>query len=429
MVKARIATTSDKGAAVQDRTLQVEYRPIDQLVPYARNARTHSDAHIAQIAASIHEFGWTNPVLVDGANGIIAGHGRVLAARKLGMDTVPVIELAGMTEAQKRAYVLADNKLALNAGWDEEILRLELAELKDIGADLNLLGFSNEELNRVLRGPAWKDPGLTDPDEVPDDPEGAEVFVKAGDLYLLGDHRLLCGDSTNPEGVVRLMDGQKASLLATDPPYLMNYTGGNHPASRYNRPATRDKHWDSYRDPDSSVEFFHKFLELALQHLKPNVAVYQWHATARQALVEQAWHQAGLLWHQTIVWAKARGVLTHSHFMWAHEPCAYGWLEGHPPSKRPPPNEKTVWEVSQKGEQEGIHPTQKPVELFARPIQWHTEPGDICYEPFSGSGTAIIAAERMDRRCFAMEKEPKFVQVAIERWERNTGRKAVKADG
>jgi len=216
-------------------------------------------------------------------------------------------------------------------------------------------------------------------------------------------------------------------LLATDPPYLVDYSGGNHPASKGNKGKPgRDKHWDDYQDPEASVEFYQKFLALGLEHLKPNCAVYQWHAHRRQALVEAAWIRCGLLVHQQIIWVKARGVLTHSHYLWSHEPCFYGWVEGQPPSKKPPSNQRTVWTLDQQGSSMNIHPTQKPLELFLRPIEYHTEFGDIVYEPFLGSGTQLIAAEKLSRICFALEREPQYVDVAVKRWEAFTGEQAVK---
>jgi DNA modification methylase len=220
------------------------------------------------------------------------------------------------------------------------------------------------------------------------------------------------------------MAGEKAKLMATDPPYLVNYTGGNHPPSKANRPATRDKRWDTYIDPDSSVDFFASFLTAAMPHLVPNAPVYQWHAHRRQALVEAAWHRVGLLVHQQIIWVKTHGVLTRSHFMWQHEPAFYGWSEGKVPKLKPPPNETTVWHVDQKREQDGIHPTQKPVELFRRPLRFHTKKGDLCFEPFLGSGTCLIAAEELGRRCHGIDKQPGYVDCAVTRWEQFTGRKA-----
>jgi len=214
--------------------------------------------------------------------------------------------------------------------------------------------------------------------------------------------------------------------MATDPPYLMDYRADNHPQSWHNKAAVKDKHWDDYKDPAASVAFFRAFIEAALPHLTPDAAIYQWHADLRRHLVVQAWQECGLLFHQPIVWVKARPILTRSHFMWQHEVCGYGWVEGNQPKRRPPANAKTVWEIDQIGESDGIHPTQKPVEIFKRPVEWHALPGEICYEPFSGSGTQIIAAEQLGRRCYAMEIEPKYVQVAIERWQNFTGRQAVR---
>jgi DNA modification methylase len=408
----------------RNRELRVEYRAVESLIPYARNARTHSDEQVAQVAASIREFGWTNPILVDGEDGVIAGHARLLAARKLGLNEVPVIELSGMSETQKRAYILADNRLALNAGWDEELLSLELADLKGLGAELDLLGFSERELQELL-DKLDREGGLTDPDEVPPLPE--EPVSKPGDLWLLGDHRLLCGDATDSHDVAIVMDGQKARLMATDPPYLVDYTAKESPPSNAHGPKAPARNWDEYKDPESAVSFYVDFINAALPHLVDRAPIYQWHANTRQSLVDEAWKQTGLLAHQVIIWVKTRGVLTRSHYMWQHEPCMYGWQQGKMPSLKPPSNGTTVWHVDQKGEQDGIHPTQKPVELFKRPLLYHTKPGDLCYEPFLGSGTCLIAAEMTERRCFAIDQEPSYVDVAVKRWEDFTGKKAQKA--
>jgi DNA modification methylase len=298
--------------------------------------------------------------------------------------------------------------------------------------DLSLTGFNEDELKKYLKGLECREKldrlESFDLDAALEATRAAPV-AHTGDLWLLGDHRLLCGDATNRDDVARLMNGQKASLLTTDPPYLVDYSGGNHPASKGNKgKPNRDKNWDEYHDPDASVEFFRSFLSLALEHLKPNTAIYQWHAHRRQALVEQAWTQCGLLVHQQIIWLKARGVLTHSHYLWSHEPCFYGWLEGQPPSRRPPSNQRTVWDLDQQGSSMNIHPTQKPLELFLKPLEFHTEFGDIVYEPFLGSGTQLIAAEKLGRVCYAMEQSQEFVDVALMRWEAFTGEKAVREE-
>ncbi len=241
-------------------------------------------------------------------------------------------------------------------------------------------------------------------------------------------HRILCGDSTRAEDVDRLMDGRRAVMCATDPPYLVDYTGEDYPQSKERKAKAvasgkraedvGNKNWDAYKDPETSVDFFSAFLRVALQHaLVENPAIYQWHASRRQALVEQAWIANGLLVHQQLVWVKSRPILTHSHFMWQHEPCFYGWVEGKPPARRPPVSgeNSTVWQIGQQGEQDGLHPTQKPVEIVKRPIGYHTAPGELCYEPFSGSGTHLVAAEQTGRVCYAMELAPEFVAVALER--------------
>lgn len=239
-------------------------------------------------------------------------------------------------------------------------------------------------------------------------------------------HRILCGDSTRVDDVQRLMDGRRAVMCATDPPYLVDYTGEDRPQSKERKEKAvaagkrveevGNKKWDAYKDPETSVEFFAAFLRVALAHaLVDNPAIYQWHASPRQALVEQAWVDNGLLVHQQLVWVKSRPILTHSHFMWQHEPCFYGWVEGKPPARRPPcaGENSTVWQIDQQSD--GLHPTQKPREIYTRPIGYHTAPGDLCFEPFSGSGTHLVAAEQTGRICYAVEIAPEFVAVALER--------------
>jgi DNA modification methylase len=415
------------------KTIQIQFEqlPIDELRPDPANPRRISDQELETLTRSIREFGLIDPIIARREDKmVIGGHQRLLAARKLGYKTVPVV-LVDLTADQAHLLNIALNRIS--GSFDQELLARLLGELKQVPEiDLSLSGFGDEELKKLLKSLDAREKRERlenfDYEETLKAAQNTPV-AKRGDIWLLGDHRLMCGDSTSPEDVARLMNNEKASLLATDPPYLVDYSGGNHPASKGNKgnPA-RDKNWDEYVDPKASVEFYRKFLALGLQYLKPNSAVYQWHAHRRQALVEQAWTACGLLVHQQIIWVKSRGVLTHSHYLWAHEPCFYGWVEGQPPSKKPPSNERTVWQLDQQGSSMNIHPTQKPVELFMRPIEFHTEMGDICYEPFLGSGTQIIAAEKSSRRCFAMEQEPRFVDVAVMRWEAFSGEKAKKAD-
>ena len=409
--------------------IEIQQVPIGDLRPDPANPRRISDQELETLTRSIHEFGLIDPIIARREDKtVIGGHQRLLAARRLGYKTVPVV-FADLSLEQARLLNVALNKIS--GSFDQELLARLLSELKDVpDIDLSLSGFEDDELKKILKSLEARDKRerleTFDLDAAMEQVK-SQPISKTGDLWIMGDSRLLNGDSTNPDDVARLFNSRKASLLATDPPYLVDYSGGNHPASQGNKGSpTRDKHWDEYVDPETSVEFYRKFLALGLQYLKPNSAIYQWHAHRRQMIVEQAWTACNLLVHQQIIWAKARGVLTHSHYLWSHEPCFYGWVEGQPPSKKPPSDQRTVWQLDQQGSSMNIHPTQKPIELFMRPIEYHTDIGDICYEPFLGSGTQLIAAEKLSRCCFAMEKEPSFVDVAVMRWEAFSGQKAVK---
>jgi DNA modification methylase len=390
--------------------------PIGQLKPWDKNPRNNADA-VARVAASIKRFGFGAPIVARRADHqIIAGHTRLLAAQKLGLSQVPV-RFLDLDPVDAKLLALADNKLGEIAEWNEPQLAEILAELKLEDADLFATGFDNQEIDRLLA--QLNATALSDVVEppVPELPKIARSV--RGEVYELGPHRLMCGDSTNVDDVHKLMAGERSPLCATDPPYLVDYDGTNHPQSFERKQAGKDnnKHWDAYVDAKASVDFFSRFLHVALSHaLTESPAIYQWHASRRQVLVEEAWNQNQLLCHQQIIWVKSRPVLTHSHYMWQHEPCFYGWIEGRPPPRRPPLGGdcSTVWTID--GEQDGIHPTQKPLPIFARPIAYHTEAGEVVYEPFSGSGSQLIAAARTGRRCFAMELAPEFVDVARLRW-------------
>jgi DNA modification methylase len=403
-------------------SLTVVEVPIDQLRPDPANPRRISDAELEALTRSLREWGFVQPVLVRREdNTVIGGHQRLTAARRLGLKTVPAIFL-DLTVEQARTLNLALNKIS--GEWDPDLLGRLLHDLKLADVDLSLSGFAEDEIAKLLKSLELRD--KRERQEKFDLEEALEQarkepVTRKGDLWLLGDHRLLCGDATEPADVARLMDGKQARLLATDPPYLVDYDGGNRAATKANR-GYMHKSWDDYHDPQTSVEFFSKFLRAALPHLAPRTPIYQWHATIRQHLVMKAWAECGLHLHQTIVWVKPRAVLTRSHYMWNHEPCFYGWVEGQMPKRKPPAGTKTVWEIG--SENDNIHPTQKPLEVFLRPLEYHTEVGEVCYEPFSGSGTQLVAAEKLARRCFAMELEPHYVDVAVWRWEAFTGEKA-----
>ena len=297
--------------------LQIAWRPLGELIPYARNPRTHSDAQVAQIAASIREFGWTNPVLVDGANGIIAGHGRVLAARKLGLERVPVIELAHMSEAQKRAYVLADNQLALNAGWDEALLRLELADLSELGFDLGLIGFGEGELERLLAGEGRT--GLTEDDEAPALPE--QAITQPGDLWVLGEHRLLCGDATVPADVERVLDGQLADMTFTDPPYNVDYA--NSPKDKL-----RGKHRPILNDDLGAG--FEAFLHDACANILAVTkgAVYVCMSSRSCTRCSGRSRRPAASGRTFVIWAKHTFTLGRADYQRQYEPILYGWPQG-----------------------------------------------------------------------------------------------------
>ena len=405
--------------------LEIRHARLEELHADPANARAHGPENMAAIEASLARFGQAEPLIVQAGSGrVIGGNGRIAAMRKLGWESCDVVELA-IDDLQATALGIALNRTGELAEWDNPALGRLLEELRREG-ELDGVRFDEAEVDELL---AELEAELVEPGEVHDPGPGEppeHPVSQSGDLWILGAHRLLCGDSTCPDTLQRLMAGEEARLLATDPPYLVGYRGGNHPQSWHNRPETKDKHWDDYQDPEAGLAFFRGFLEACLPAVAEDAPVYQWHAHRRQALVEQAWEGAGLLVHQQIIWAKARPVLTRSHYMWKHEPCFYGWKKGRVPPKgrRPPTNGTTVWEIDQVGQQEGIHPTQKPTELFARPIECHTRPGEAVLEPFSGSGTQIIAAETLGRRCFAIEISPGFVDVAVRRWEGATGKEA-----
>lgn len=390
---------------------QIETLALDALVPYARNSRTHSAEQIAQIAASIREFGFTNPVLIDEAGGIIAGHGRVLGARTVGLAAVPCLRLVGLSDAQKRAYVIADNKLALNAGWDDALLALEMRDLQGMDFDLGLLGFDTSEIDQLLAGLDATPEGDTDADDVPEPP--AAPVSRLGDVWLLGKHRLMCGDSAKASDVAALMAGAKACLMVTDPPYGVAYVG-----------KTKDALTVENDDVDSATlktmcAAWFDNANLALQEGAYVLATVP--AGPLHLIFASDWLDRGWL-RQIMVWNKDSMVLGHSEYHYKHEPILFGWK----PGKRLANSDRTkttVWEFK-RPKRSTEHPTMKPVEMWCYAITQHSEQGGGLYEPFSGSGTTIMAAQQTGRICYAMELSPQYVDVAVTRWQNYTGQRA-----
>jgi len=386
---------------------KVERRKVSELVPYARNARTHSDAQVRQIAASIEEWGWTNPILVDESGGLIAGHGSLMAADKLGLKDVPVMVATGWTEAQKKAYILADNQLALNAGWDTEMLSVELKDLEG-EFDLDLIGFNSDFLADMLIDGTE---GLTDPDEIPDVPD--EPQAKLGDVYKLGKHRLVCGDSTDADVVAKCLNGVEPHLMVTDPPYGVEYdpTARRSVQSKDSKPATGVVANDDRADWTEAWALF------------PGEVAYVWHAGNKAHIVAESLQMCDFNIRAQIIWAKSKFVIGRADYHPHHEPCWYAVRKngkGHWNSDR---KQSTLWQIDHRKSETG-HSTQKPVECMRKPIMNNSSPGQAIYEPFCGSGTTLIACEMEGRACHAIELSPAYIDVIIKRWEDFTGEKA-----
>jgi DNA modification methylase len=395
-------TTTDAPA------LSIEYWPIERLVPYARNARTHSPAQVAEIAGSIRAFGFVNPVLIGADGDLIAGHGRLAAARTLNLDTVPVIVLSGLSELQRRQLVLADNRIALNAGWDLAMLKLELTDLKGMGADLSALGFEKKELARLLIS---ADPGLTDENEVPG--VASTAVSRLGDLWCLGGHRIGCGSSTDLEAVRRLLGDVVPNLMVTDPPYGVSYD----PTWRHRMGVNSSARVGKVRN-DDIADWSEAWA------LFPGQIAYVWHGALHATTVADSLIRTGFAIRSQIIWAKERLVIGRGDYHWRHEPCWYAVRKkGNWTGDR---KQTTLWEIGSGGQDaETVHGTQKPVECMRRPILNNSVPGDAVYEPFLGSGTTLIAAESTGRFCLAMELDPLYVDVAIRRWQAFSGKEVI----
>ena len=396
------------------RNLLVQFWPIEKLIPYIRNARTHTDEQVAQVAASIAEFGWTNPILVGGDGVIIAGHARLAAARKLNMTEVPVIVLDHLTETQRRALVLADNRLAMSAGWDEEMLRVELESLKEDAFDLDLVGFTDEEIEEILTGDQSKT-GLTEDDAAPE-PQETTTTV-AGDVWVLGEHRLLCGDATVESDVRKLLNGVSPALMVTDPPYGVEYDPGWRAQAgvNQNRSKLGKVRNDGRADWREAWALF------------PGDVMYVWHAGKHAATVQQSIEACGFEIRSQIIWAKDRFALSRGNYHWQHEPCWYAVRnDAHWSGDR---SQSTLWRIKSREDDGHGHGTQKPVECMRRPILNNSNAGQVIYDPFLGSGTSIIAAENTARTCYGLELDPAYCDVIVRRYMAYTGRAAVLAGG
>lgn len=397
---------------------QIEYIATEKLIPYARNSRTHSDEQVAQICSSINEFGFTNPVLIDADDVIIAGHGRTMAAHRLQIKELPCLRLSHLTEAQKQAYVIADNKLALNAGWNDEMLKIELQELKDADFDLSLTGFDDTELADLMAEAVEE--GLVDEDQVPDEPEKAVSVI--GDVWLLGKHKIICGDATQITVWQKLLGDIKPHLMVTDPPYGVEYDANwRNEAERGNGKSIGGRAVGKVLNDD-------KASWLEVWTLFEGDVCYIWHADRFSHVIAQDLNKCDFDLRALIIWAKNNMVIGRGHYHSQHEPCWYAVRKkrnGHWQGDR---KQKTLWHIDKPMKSETGHSTQKPVECMERPIVNNSSIGQAIIDPFCGSGTTLIAAEKTARQCFGIELNPKYVDVIVKRWQDYTGRQAIHAE-
>lgn len=390
-----------------------ELAPVGSLRPYARNARTHSQEQVKQIAASMIEFGFTAPILADETGNILAGHGRLEAALSLGMDAVPVVRVEGLSDAQRRAYILADNKIALNAGWDNDLLIREIRELEAIDYNLALTGFSSSEIDALVASVLNTEESGADEEETPEPP--ANPVTVLGDIWLLGDHRLVCGDSTTVGSVDAALAGTKPHLMVTDPPYGVEYDASWRAESGLNRAgaATGKVLNDNRADWREAWALF------------PGDVAYVWCAPGPlNCTVHDSLVAAGYPPRMQIVWAKSQLVIGRGHYHAQHENCWYAVRKGAKGHWSGDRKQSTLWKIDKPQKSETGHSTQKPVECMRRPIVNNSERGEIVYDPFLGSGTTIIAAESVNRRCYGIELSPAYCDVIVQRWEEFTGGKA-----
>ena len=383
-------------------TSDMKLVPIKELVPYVNNARTHSAAQITKLRSSLREFGFVNPIIVDRDYSVIAGHGRLIAAKEEGFSEVPCVFVDYLTEAQKKAYIIADNRYAEDAGWDEELLRLEIEGLQGMEFNVELLGFEPAELNKLL----------TNGDDIQEDDFDVEAelqkpaLTKPGDVWLLGKHRLVCGDSTKCETYKVLMDGKKANLVVTDPPYNVNYEGSA----------------GKIKNDNMGNEAFYTFLFDAFKSMEEVMAqdasIYVFHADTEGLNFRKAFSDAGFYLSGTCIWKKQSLVLGRSPYQWQHEPVLFGWKKKGKHMWYSDRKQSTIWEYD-KPKKNGDHPTMKPIALIANPITNSSMTGCIVLDPFGGSGSTLIACEQTDRICHTIELDEKFCDVIVKRFYQN----------
>lgn len=387
-----------------EKEMQYYLEDINDLIPYIRNARTHSESQIAQIAASIKEFGFLSPILIAEDNTILAGHGRLAAARKLGLTKVPCVKESHLTETQRWAYIIADNKLSLNAGWDEDILAIELSELQGADFDLDILGFDESELASIFED----DKEVEDDDFDVEEELNKPCFSKAGDIWTLGRHRLICGDSTKEETYKRLMDGKRANLVVTDPPYNVNYEGSAGKIKNDNM--NTDKFYNFLLDAFSNME----------KVMADDASIYVFHADTEGLNFRKAFNDAGFYLSGCCIWKKPSLVLGRSPYQWQHEPCLYGWKKKGKHQWYSGRKETTIWEF-EKPKKNADHPTMKPIALLAYPISNSSMSNTLILDPFGGSGSTLIACEQTDRSCYTIELDEKFCDVIVKRYIEQVG--------
>lgn len=372
---------------------------VNKLVPYVNNARTHSPEQINKLRSSLREFGFINPVIIDKDYGVIAGHGRLLAAKEEGMTEVPCVFADHLTEAQKKAYIIADNRMALDAGWDEELLRVEIEALQADAFDLALTGFDEKELSKLFDdGNETEDDGFNVEEELK-----RPVFSKAGDVWTLGRHRLICGDSTKAETYETLMEGKKANLVVTDPPYNVNYEGTAGKIQNDNMAS--EKFFDFLFDAFSNME----------KVMADDASIYVFHADTEGLNFRKAFDAAGFYLSGCCIWKKPSLVLGRSPYQWIHEPCLFGWKKSGKHQWYSDRKQTTVWEF-EKTKKNTDHPTMKPIPLLSYPIANSSMSNTLVLDPFGGSGSTLIACEQMDRSCYTIELDEKYCDVIVRRY-------------